>query len=187
MTTLQSFVKKLNPLGIYDIQEGSNIYAELSAYAYALDRHRDNMEAVLRECFISTAEGYGIEIREKVFGNVRENYTPEQRREMLKLRRGLGNGDYTLEGFDRFMRSLGADSYNLHEMNLSYEVSVTINNSFNSTDAKWAENQIKLIMPAHLITHVYYGGALFSQIDSANMTYADFDSQNSTWTQLDNN
>ena len=186
MTTLQAVSGKLGPLGIYDISEGTNIYAELSAYSYALDRHRDNMRIALRECFISTAENYGIEIREKVFGNTRDNYSLSQRREMLRLRRGFGNRDFTVDGFDKFMRSLGAGSYSLLEMCSSYEVAVTLNNTFNSTDEKWIENQIKLIVPAHLITYVYYGGLTFSQIDSADSSYSDFDAQNRTWAQIDN-
>ena len=186
MTSLQSFVKKLSPLSVYDISEGTNIIAELSSYAYALDRHRSNMENALRECFISTAESYGIETREKVFGNIRGDYTLSQRREMLRLRRGFGNSDFTVEGFDKFMRSLGVESYSLLEMSSRNEVSVTVNNTFNSTDAKWIENQIKLIMPAHLTTRVYYGGRTFSQIDSADSSCAEFDAQNKTWAQIDN-
>lgn len=187
MTALQSITKKLNPIAVYDIREGTNIFAELSAYAYALDKHRDNMETVLRECFISTAESYGIEIREKVFGNIRRDYTKEQRREMLRLRRGFGESDFTPAGFDKFMRSLGVGSYNLLEMSGTDEVSVTLNNTFNSTDTKWIENQINQIMPAHLIVYVYYGGPTFFEIDSADLTYAEFDSNNKTWTQIDNN
>ena len=186
MTTLQSFIKKLNPLGVYNISEGTSIFAGLSAYAYALDRHKSNMENTLRECFISTAESYGIETREKVFGNIRSDYTLAQRREMLRLRRGFGNSDFTIDGFDKFMKSLGAEDYNLLEMYASREVAVTMNNTFNSTDAKWIENQIKLIMPAHLITYVYYGGPTFAEIDSADSSYSDFDAQNKTWAQIDN-
>ena len=186
MTTLQSFIKKLSPLNIYDISEGTNIFAELSAYSYALDRHRSNMDDTLRECFISTAESYGIETREKVFGNIRSDYTLAQRREMLRLRRGFGNSDFTLNGFDKFITSLGVDSYSLLEMCSSFEISVTMYNTFNSTDEKWIENQIKLIMPAHLTTYVYYGGPTFAEIDSADSSYSDFDVQNKTWAQIEN-
>ena len=187
MTTLQSLAKKLEPLGVYDISEGTNIYDELSAYAYALDKHRTNMKTALRECFISTSESYGIEIREKVFGNVREDYTLSQRREMLKLRRGFGGGDFTPAGFDKFMSSLGVGNYNLLETHVSYEVTVTLNNTFSNTDARWIENQIKLIMPAHLLIYVYYGGRTFSQIDGDNLTYSDFNNNAGTWAEIDNN
>lgn len=187
MTAFQSITKKLIPLGIYDISEGTDIYAELSAYAYALDRLRNNLDTVLRECFITTGESYGIEMREKVFGNLRTSYSLAQRREMLRLRRGFGDSDYTPAGFDKFMTSLGVGSYNLLEMYGSYEVTVTMYNTFSSTDAEWIENQIKLIMPAHLLVYVYYGGLTFSEIDSADLTYAQFDNNDRTWTQIDIN
>lgn len=187
MTALQSLEKKLAPLNIYNICEGTNIFAELSAYAYAIDKHRQNTEIVLRECFISTAESYGIEMREEVFGNPREDYTLEQRRAMLTLRRGFGDSDFTLAGFDKFMVSLGVGSYNLLEMFSTYEAVVTLFNTFSNTDAEWIKNQINLFLPAHIVVYVYYGGPAFSEIDAADLTYADFDTNNKTWKQIENN
>lgn len=185
MTTLQSFIKKLSPLGIYDISEGTNIYAELSAYADAFDRHRNNMNIVFRECFITTSESYGLETREKAFGKIREGCTLSQRREMLRLRRGFGDSDFTVAGFDKFMRSLGIGEYSLLEMSSTYEAAVTLNESFSSSETKWIENQIRLIMPAHLVVNMYYGGPMFDRIDSLDRTYADFDSADKSWAQLD--
>ena len=187
MTALESLTKKLAPLNIYDISEGTNIFAELSAYAYAIDKHRENTEVVLIECFISTAESYGIETREKVFGHLREDYTLEQRREMLKLRRGLGDSDFTLSAFEKIMTSLGAGSYNLHEMYSTYEAVVTMFTTFSNADAEWIENQIKLFLPAHLITHIYYGGPTFSEIDSEDLTFSEFDANNKKWIEIENN
>ena len=187
VTALQSLSQKLTPLNIFDISEGTNIFAELSAYAYAIDRHRQNTQIVLRECFISTAESYGIEMREKVFGNLRVDYTLSQRREMLKLRRGFGDGDFTLAGFDEFMTSLGVGSYNLLEMFSTYEAVVTMYNTFSSTDAEWIENQIEQFLPAHILVHIYYGGPLFSEIDAEDLTYSAFDTNDKTWLQIENN
>lgn len=186
VTSLQSMTKKLAPVSIYNVTQGSNIYVELSAYAYALDLLKAEMETVLRECFISTAESYGLEIREKVFGNIRGTYSDSERRRMLTLRRGFGDSDFTKSGLDKFMSSLGAPDYNLLESYSDYTISVTINNALNATDAKWAENQIKLIMPAHLVIYVYYGGATFSEVDGDDLTYAQFDNLDRSWSQLDN-
>ena len=151
VTAFRSLSKKLAPLNIYDMSEGTNIFAEISAYAYAIDKHRQNTQVVLRECFISTAESYGIETREKVFGNLREDYTLSQRREMLKLRRGFGDSDFTLAGFDKFMNSLGAGSCSLQEMYRTYEAAVTMFNTFSDTDAQWIENQIEKFLPKMFI------------------------------------
>ena len=186
MTALQSIKKKLSPLGIYNLETGTNITAELSAYAYALDNHRNNMDTALRECFISTCEDYGLEIREKILGRLRADCSISQRRDMLRLRRGFGDSDFTLRGFDKFMKSLGVESYSLLETPSTYSVAVTISNTFSPADAKWIENQIKLILPAHLSVVVYYGGALFSEIDAEDRTYNAFDAQDKTWAQIDN-
>ncbi len=186
MSALQSMIKKLAPVTIYNITQNSNIYAELSAYANAIDSLNEELDTALRECFISTSESYGLEIREKVFGNIRDSYSDSERREMLRLRRGFGENDFTKAGLDKFMASLGCPDYRLLESYYTYTISVTLDNALSATDAKWIENQIKLIMPAHLITNVYYGGPRFSDIDSWNITYAQFDNRDYTWDYLEN-
>ena len=185
MTVMQSFAGKLAPLNVYDISEGSNIYAELCAYAFALDIHRENIDAALRECFISTSESFGLEIREKVFGNLRNNYSASERRDMLKLRRGFGDKDFTRAGLDKFLKSLGLSVYQIAESPGSYTITVTIYDALSETDAKWIENQIKLIMPAHLNAYVYNGGTSFNEIDGDDLTFDGFEALDKTWNALD--
>ncbi len=184
MRALESMIKKLAPLGIYDTRNTSNIYAELSAYAAAIDSYRDLLDEALRECFISTAETFGLEIRERVVGDVRSDCSIEQRRNMLSTRASLGETDYNLAGFDKFMDSFGVQDYTLSESPSTQSVTVTITGDYPGNTESWIKNQIELILPAHLNMNVYSGGLRWSAIDNNNDTYTAFDSKNYTWEQL---
>lgn len=70
MDSLNSMVSKLSATGIYSLNEDSNVYSELKAYAEGLDVLVSELEVMLRECFFSTAEDYGLERAERLWGNV---------------------------------------------------------------------------------------------------------------------
>lgn len=186
MTSLESMIRKLAPLNIYDLSDTSCVYAELAAYAEALDAHRANLDEALRECFISSAESYGLTAREKIIGNERESYSTAERRQMLISRKCICDNDFTPAAFDRLIKGLGAESYTMTEMPSDFILTITLNGVFETVDEAWIENQIKLLMPAHLGVFVYLGGLTFLEIDSANVTYAVFDNADYTWTQLEN-
>ena len=58
---------KLSPLEIYSISEGSNIYNELSAYSSAIEDFAEDADALLREIIITTAQDYGLYMREALW------------------------------------------------------------------------------------------------------------------------
>ena len=184
MKALESMIKKLSPLKIYDTSTTSNVYAELAAYAAALDCYRDKLDEALRECFISTAEGFGLETRERVIGDVRNDCSTEQRRTMLSTRASLGETDYTIKGFDRFMKSFGVQDYTLSESAGTQSVTVIITGDYKSNTESWIINQTRMILPVHLNMYVYAGGRDWKAIDSANYQYMTFDNHNQTWQQL---
>ena len=186
MTTLDSMLRKLAPLNVYDLSETSCVYAELAAYAEALDAHRANLDEALRECFISSAESYGLDSREEVIGDIRENYTAAERRQMLISRRCVSDNDFTPAAFDRLIKGLGAESCTMNEMPSDCMISVTLNGVLDTVDEAWITNQIRLLMPAHLAVFVYLGGLTFLEIDSANVTFAVYDNADYTWAQLEN-
>ncbi len=155
MTSCVSMIKKLEPLGIYNTQNGSNISYELQAYALALDEHRNNIETVLKECFINTAGDYGIEIREKMIGSLRDRYPYIKRRDMLKKRSSFNDNDFTLESLERFIESLGVDEYEIAENPSGNNIAVRFEGSYSDAEANWIIRQIKDFLPAHLLSVVF--------------------------------
>ena len=83
MTAYQSMKQKLQPLGLYRLDSGDALDLELTVYGEELDRLYDALDELLREAFIETAEGYGLEDREKFLGPVRTSETTARRRERL--------------------------------------------------------------------------------------------------------
>ena len=65
MTSLESMINKLKPLGVYNLNSDSLVYAELSAFAVGIDILRDELDELLREAFVKTAESFGIENLER--------------------------------------------------------------------------------------------------------------------------
>lgn len=161
MTALQSMSEKLNPLGIYNITQSSNIFKELSAYAAALDVHRENLKTILRECFISSAESYGIEIREKAIGDLRTSYSLENRRNMLALRSSLNENDFTRAGLSKFLNCMGVSDYSISETPRDSYIFILIGNAFPESDKRWILNQLYLFLPSHLKAAVRINGELW--------------------------
>lgn len=185
MTSLESMIRRLLPLGVYDLSEGTNIRAELEAYAVALQAYREHIETALRECFISTSQSFGLEIRESVFGNIRSDYTTSQRRQMLILRKSFNDGDFTLDGFDRMIRSFGVSNYTILESPETYTVSIGVNDDCGDADRAWIIRQIALALPAQLNSNIYLTGSTFSELDSENMTFEVFDYADRTWSEIE--
>jgi hypothetical protein len=184
MTALESLIRKLSPLGIYDITDGSNIKNELAAYAEALERHRANIDEVLRECFIITSRSFGLELREKVIGAVRDNMSLNSRRSMLCTRKGLNESDFTLSALDKFLRGIGVNFYNISENFGMNTIGICVGGSYSDSEAKWIKNQIENFLPAHLDCFVYFGGKTWRQFELQDKTFAQLDSDDLKWQEI---
>lgn len=184
MTSFESIISKLAPTEIYSLEEGSNVYNEISAYSIALDSHRKNIDKTLRECFISSAEDYGLANREKVIGDVRTDYSLNDRRKMLILRKSMDENDFTLAGFERFLTSIGVYDYKIDEIYELNEIVINIFGSYSPADEAWITNQIYLMAPVHLMCNVYLGGVKWKVLDVQNYTFKELDSNNYTWTEF---
>ena len=113
MSSYDSMKEKLNAVGIYSIDENSNISKELIACAEGLDSLFDNLDTMTKEYFIETAESFGIVRREKFLGKERTEYSTEKRREMLILQEQYMGGKCTLDAFSDVLRSCGLSDFSI--------------------------------------------------------------------------
>ena len=118
MNSFESMKTKLEGTGLYDITAKSNIGAELLAYAEGLDSVFDMLEMMERELFIDTAEDFGIAERERFVGKVRDGYSIEKRRDMLKIAEQKVGGRCTLNDFKQFVRGYGVENFTIKEIAL---------------------------------------------------------------------
>lgn len=150
MGSYDSMKEKLNAVGIYSIDENSNISKELSACAEGLDRLFDSLDTMTKEYFIETAEDFGIVRREKFLGKEREEYSTEKRREMLLLQEQNMGGKCTPEAFSDILRSCGLTDFTFNEAPTSFRLSITINDTLSEEQKKIVTERINLEFPLHL-------------------------------------
>lgn len=185
MDSLNSMVSKLSATGIYSLNEDSNVYSELKAYAEGLDVLVSELEVMLRECFFSTAEDYGLERAERLWGNVHNDMDTEKRRQMLLARSSFGAGDFTLEGTEKLMKILGISGA-VFEYPALQRISVDVSDDDYSEGQRiWIISQLRALLPAHLDVDVVFSGLDWNQVDSKNLTFEEMENRALTWEEID--
>lgn len=156
MDSFTSMKSKLLPLGLYTIEDGSNLYAELKAYAAGLDSVFENLDTMLREYFIDTAQTYGITEREKLIGAQRDEYTLEKRREMLKNTEQTVGLACTCSAFVKILESYGLSDFTMTENFSEQTVSITVADSLSDEEKAWIEERAEADFPSHLKVEFTY-------------------------------
>lgn len=156
MTSYNSMKKKLEPLGIYDIKDGTEINLELKVYADELDRIFDKLNEMTKECFIPTAETYGIINREEFISKEKSNLSLEKRRELLISAEKITGIDATPEGFNEFLRSCGLADFLVRELFTSRRINLIIHDALNNGEKKLLEQRVNAYAPAHIDVNFTY-------------------------------
>ena len=107
MGELEHISNILERTGLYEAREDSLLQAELAAYAEGLELYFGELETMLRECFISTAETYGLTLREQLMRHGGFDSTLEGRRNALLKGASVGSGDFTEAGMTKVLESFG--------------------------------------------------------------------------------
>ena len=137
MSEFAQMKQLLEDTGLYDVTDGSLIKAELMAYAAGLDTYFDALDSLKRECFVATAEDYGLQYRENLLRQLNLLTTTAGRRNALLKAFSLTNADNTQEGLEKIR-----DSFNAHGT-FSYDAaSMTL--TFTCTDTLTAEQRTLL-------------------------------------------
>ena len=149
MSEFQRMSDILSATGLYNAERNSLLFAELKAYAEGLDMVFDELEEMLRECFVETAESYGLTLRETWLKRYNPDRTLETRRNAIKSALSVSQSDYTYSG----MRKI-RDSFNLHGDFNAYtspmKVTFTCTDTLTNTQKNTLEKQMKRFMPCWL-------------------------------------
>lgn len=150
MSSYDSMKDKLNAVGIYSIDENSNISKELVACAEGLDGLFDNLDAMTKEYYIETADDYGILRREKFLGKEKTEYSIEKRREMLELQEQNMGEKFTPDAFSDILKSCGLTDFSFVEQPTNFKLMVNINDTLTNEQKKIVTERINLEFPLHL-------------------------------------
>ncbi len=156
MDSFDSMKNKLSDVGIYNIEKGSNVYNELKAYSVELDRIFSELDTMLREYFIETAQSYGITLREKFSGREKTEYSLEKRREMLKIQQQMMGSECTPKSFENFLKGCGLVNFRISESFAKQRIAVNISDELSSAAKKEIEEKINAEVPAQILVTFNY-------------------------------
>lgn len=156
MDSFTSLKNKLEATGLYDVLLGTNIYAELKAYAAALDVMFGELDIMLRELFIATAESYGITNRERLLGKERDTYTLEKRREMLIVYEQMMGEKCTKEAFEMVLSGYGLSDFEIVESPADSTVTIDIGDDVPEEIKKMIAERITADFPSHITVEVNF-------------------------------
>lgn len=127
MNILQSMKNKLSPLGLYDMSSGTLVSAELECYASELQRVSDELDGLLRERFVSTAEDRGLTVYEDMTGFMRLDNTTAGRRASILGAMAIKNTDNRLSDMDMLKPVFGVSgSFSESAGAISFDCSDTL-------------------------------------------------------------
>lgn len=155
MSSFESMKAKLESTGIYSVTDASNISKELKSYAEGLDRVFDELEIMERECFIETAESYGLSERERFLGVDRSGEDLEKRRKLLETAEQL-RGACNVASFEKIMRGYGVENFNFSEHPTGHYIIINIYDSFTVEQRAVIRSRVKEDFPAHIDVTVYF-------------------------------
>lgn len=156
MDSFNSMKSKIDALGIYDITNGKNIYAELKAYSVVIDELFTELDEMLRELFVDTAQTYGIDTRELLLGKIKDEFPLEQRREILKIYEQMMGGKCTPKAFDMILKGYGLTNFSVVEGPTHNRLVINVNDAVTLEQKKLVEDQVKADFPSHLTITINY-------------------------------
>lgn len=154
MNSLDSMTKKLENTKIYAVKPGGRNYAEIKAFSVGLDMIFNELDEMLREYYIDTAQSYGLTERERFTGAVRDDLRIEKRRELLKTREQTNEKFCTPEAFNKILQGYGLGGFELIENPQKNALTVKIYDALDEQNKAWVNKMIENDFPAHLAVTV---------------------------------
>lgn len=155
MDSLTSMKSKLEKTGIYKFDGGSNVEKELKAYAIEIDRLFEQLAVLQRECFIDTAQSYGILLRENFLGFDRSYLELDERRKILKACEQM-SGSCTVGAFGLMLESYGIENYKFEENPTNNSLKVYVYDEVDEESKALIVSQVKEDFPLHLNVEVVF-------------------------------
>ena len=146
MTAFDALKEKIESTGLYDVKEGSTVYAEIMAYAEGLKIFYDALDELLRECFITTAESYGLTLREDAIHKYNLDRSIEGRRKSIMAALSINRSEFKYSSLQRII-----DTFNIKAaFGINKEKNKIIcscSNRLTETEVLILTEQIKKFMP----------------------------------------
>lgn len=180
---LESMKRSLLPLLLYR-NSAKNRNDELKAYADELERLYAELSAMIPERFLSTATDEGLSEYERMFGPVHDELDARTRRERLRLRLSLTEGDFTPAGIRKALDSFGLD-YVITEFPTLNRLNIEAQTDYSKAEQAFITREVTKTIPAHLEFQIVFNTLTWNQLDARNKTFSDLDYDNLMWEEID--
>lgn len=175
MSVLQQMKDMLSPLGVYSLDENSLVMCELKVYASQLEKLHEKLGTLLKECFITTAQGFGLEKVEELFEQPRPDLTIQERRQKLSRYMTLRNTDFSFDDITAQLKLAGIpDAFNRDIQNetLSFPTLIALDDI---TEKARQIDIIKDIVPAHLGIEAGIKAMCWDDLEKLNLNFGALD------------
>lgn len=157
MTAYESVKEKMSAVSIYSFEENGLIEAEIKAYAAGLQKLYDGVDELLRECFVQTAENYGLEQLETMTRTYMSGDGIENRREKLMNRLQINPSIIGKDALEKQVASLGLKC-DITENAEESKVYVDILTEVADDKKEFLREELMRFTPLHLIMYVTFNG-----------------------------
>ena len=170
----------LEPLKVYDLEEGSINGAELAALGLGLDAIQTQLEMAEREAITATAEDVGLARREALFARRPAAVTPQERRGAIAALLQIDGDSLTPSAINKTLQGCGikARAIEMGEGKLR-----VIFPEVAGVPAEFSQMEKILldILPCHLEVEFYFRYLTWEECQRAGYTWADVEAAGHTW------
>ena len=173
----------LEPLGVYNLGEGSVNRAELVALGRGMDVAADWLETAEREMLAATAEGVGLQRRESLFARRPAAATAEERRTAIAALLQIDGDSLTPSAINHTLRGCGIRAKAM-ELDTGH-LRVTFPDVGGVPEEFDRISQIILdILPCHLEVEFYFFYLTWEECEARAYTWAAVEAEGFVWDEF---
>ncbi len=146
MSEMAVMKRILEQTGLYDIREGTVIYAEMMAYAAGLDPYFEELERLLGECFVDTAQGIGLTLREAWLGTMNLDQTLTGRRNALRRALSINSREVTSAQLQNVLQLFNVHGTLTYDQT-NHKTVLTCTDPLTSAQKQRLQSQLGQLMP----------------------------------------
>ena len=177
----EAFLRRLlEPLGVYDLSDGTLNAAELAVLGAELDRVEERLEYAERESLTVTAEAEGLRRREALFRRRGGAVTEEERRAAIAALLQIDGDSLTPEAINRTIQGCGVRAKALEVDTGRLRVIFPDVNGV-PPEFREIENIVLDILPCHLEVEFYFRYLTWQECEAMELTWKGVEADLHTW------
>lgn len=131
-------------------KDNVNLQGEMYAFSKGLEIVGNRLETMEKECFVSTAEDYGLTVKERYFDSITRADNIKDRREMLLSILSVNETDFNLSGMKKFMKQFPVSS-KITEFATTNRILITFDkNDWLVNNFDFVKSCVEDFFPSHL-------------------------------------